>query len=794
MGDDVAAEGLSAARRVATEPDRILSLAAAGSDPSLPLLGRGPDVRQLSEALLSGSTCVLITGVRGVGRSRILGQAVATLLSNEDDVVVLGANGSPVERHTPFGGLGQLLNDELLIQAFTELGQPETEVIRRALPVQFETEESHVLATLGGPGSYLRIARAVSDLFQRAFGNAEVFLAVDDLDQFDRSSVEVVTRLTSVCGARLLAAWCTEGSAAQNEILFRFQGMAPDILPLRDLALTDAERLARAVSPDLGVRDAEDIARLSGGRPGRIVELIRALEGSSVLSGPMGPSVDELLRRRIRELDETEQQVLVYMAVGGGRMAIPALGSLMGMGILETSGHARRLQEAGLVRVEGSRAAVIPGLLIDFVTRELPAQIRKETHSAIVAHLLKVPDRADPGAVGHHLLESDRPLEAAAWFRKAGLAARDRTAYVEAISYLEKGMAAEEGADPDIAKELGALHAGMGDFKQSIHWYGRARVGYVDRGDRQGDVEAALEAIGVRLESREPPDALFQLVHAELRRAEELRSTRLTALALDVWLNVADYAHSSEEVSLAKDQLKAHLEARPGSDHLAYPGTRLSYLGHREIGLELARRVLLTSRETPAQHLRGLNRYLLAQWVAGRIGTRRGLVLMRAAATIAAGAGDLPTRFSLLANSSSWYMDRDQWESAELSLDAAERLIDRLSAQQRSFLAVNRAIVHIRRGAPLLAEEPLDELDGLPDSPRSSARLLAAAIRVIVRLEQGRLREAIEAGHPIAGADLRFPFSSDLSLVAEAQAELMRRTGSERAAAVPRGQNQCSAA
>jgi hypothetical protein len=110
---------------------------------------------------------------------------VAALLSNQEDTVSLGARGMPFERHTPFGGLGQLLNDDVLVQAFHEIGQPEKEIIRRALPVQFESQDLHTLAHLGGPGSYLRVARALADLFVIAYGRAEVMLLVDDLDLLD---------------------------------------------------------------------------------------------------------------------------------------------------------------------------------------------------------------------------------------------------------------------------------------------------------------------------------------------------------------------------------------------------------------------------------------------------------------------------------------------------------------------------------------------------------------------------------------------------------------------------------
>lgn len=777
LGDDVPMEGLPTARRIASHKDRILSLASAGGEASIPLEGRDEEVRHLHDLMVSGSACVLITGAHGVGRSRILGQAVATLLANKDDTVMLAAHGMPFERHTPFGGLGQLLSEELLIQAFAELGQPETEIIRRALPAQFETQEEHVLANIGGPGSYLRVARAVADLFQRAYGQAEVMLLVDDLDQLDRSSVEVLTRLVLVSNARLLGTWCTEGENGLNELLFRFRGIEPDIVPLLDLPLPRAAALARAVAPDLGEKQWDDIARLGGGRPGRVVELIRALAGSPILSSPMGPSLDEILRRRVRSLTPAEQQALVLLAVSGGRLEIPSLGKLLGVGVLEIAGHVRSMEEAGLVRVEGSRAAVAPGLLRDFVARELPGPLRRETHASIADHLIGEGDAADPGFLAHHLMEAGRPLEAAVWFKRAGFAARDRTAYAEALVLLERSVAANDELDPEIAKELGTIHSGMGDFKQAIHWFGRARIGYVDRGDEVGDVEVGIEEARVRLKAGQQGSIVLESTREQLARAKGLGSTYLISLAIGLWLEVSEYSHNRAWVEEATGVLLSELDEAPHCEYLAYTGAHLAHLGWPSRGRWLARRAYLASRSVPDLRLSRLNRLILANWVTDGLGPGTRSVLITNATALAKRTGNLIARFDTLANAGSWYMDQGQWDEAEACLCSAEGLFEQPSVYVQRFVAINRAILRIRQSGALSAADQLEILDDLGDSPRASAVFLTAAIRLLVRLEEGRLEEANAISVGLEQMDLTYPFSSNMALVPIARAELLRRRG-----------------
>jgi tetratricopeptide (TPR) repeat protein len=775
IGDDLPIESLPTARRVAAKADRLLTLAAAGTGPPTPLLGRDSEVRHVHDLLVSGAACTLITGARGVGRSRILGQAIATLLTNQDDTIVLAARGVSFERHTPFGGLGQLLSDELLIQAFRELGQPETEIISRALPVQFETEESHTLAQLGGPGSYLRIAQAISKLLDIAFGNAEVILLVDDMDVLDRSTVEVVTRLILISDARLLATWCTEDEGGLSELLFRFRGVAPEVVPLLDLQLPQAVSLAQAVVPSLGERDAEELARLGGGRPGRIVELLNALDGASLRSGPVGPSLDELLRRRVRDLSPVEQEVLTLLAVGAGQLDIPVLGALLGCGVLEASGHIRTLEEAGLAKLETGRATVTSNLLREFVERELPGPVRRETHALIADHLLVSAESEDPAVLAHHLMQSGRPVEAAGWFKRAGFRARDRTAFAEARVLLERSVEANDELDPEIAQALGAIQSGMGEFKQAIHWFGRARIGYVERGDQLRDIEVALQEVQDRA-------ALFATLRREYQRVLHVGCPQLTSAVVDVWLSAADHFHAREELQEGLQHLRGHLSMPDGPRKFAFVGARLTYLGSPTTGLRLAVKSYLASRQDPEENLKSLHRLLLCLWARGQFQRNRAWALVEKADRLATGAGNLSSRIALWSALGLWHLDSGRWGEAESCLSRAQSGMVMPADLQRGAMAVNHAILAVRTENIPGAEPHIANVNEMIPFFGRTIEMLSKAVRLLVALEFGRLAEAKAWGMELESCDLSFPFASNLALVPEALAELMRRQGHSSAA------------
>jgi tetratricopeptide (TPR) repeat protein len=572
--------------------------------------------------------------------------------------------------------------------------------------------------------------------------------------------------------------WCTEDETGLNELLFRFRGVDPEIVPLLDLPLSDAERLARYVAPELGEKQVNDVARLGGGRPGRIVELLRALEGRPVLSAPLGPSLEELLRRRVRELSPAEQRTLILLALGGGQLGLPVLSELLGCGVLEASGLVRSLEERGLAGVEGDTAVVTSTLLREFVQRELPGPLRRETHAHMADVLLRMPGETDPGLVAHHLMEAGRSVEAADWFKRAGIQARDRTAFAEAMVLLERSVAANDQLDPEIAQALGSIHSGMGDFKQAIHWFGRARLGYVDRGDQVGDVETALQEIGVEVRDGMDQDSSFKSIRSEYARVSRLRRPELISAVLETWLKVADHFHHRESVDEALGHLRRHLKSDQAPREFAFVGARLTYLGSPEEGLRLARKSYLESRgKEDSRHLDCLHRLLLCLWARGLFTRHRASILVGRADHLATGFGNLPSRIALWSALALWHLDTGQWLEAESCLSRASSGMVLPAEVQRGAMAVNHAILCLRTGDFPGAEEQLEVLGGRPQVFGRTIEVLSNAVRLLVALESGRLSEARSCGRTLEDCDLSFPFASNLALVPEARAELMRRQG-----------------
>ncbi|HSM05956.1 MAG TPA: AAA family ATPase, partial [Longimicrobiales bacterium] len=695
FGSRLPAEGLSLVRRLASEASDLLEVASAGRRVAIPLMGRSEELWRLGDLLVQQARSILVTGVHGVGRSRLLGHAVATLLSEEGDAVLLNAAGHANERDHPFGGLSQLLSDDILRQAHEELGQPDHEVLSRALPLRFESKGPHPLAIIGGPGSYLRVARAIEVLFQQAFGPVDVVLCVDDLDEIDRSTLEVITFLLRDGTARLIGTWCTEDAAADNELLFRIQGLDAQLVRLGDLDLGSAAAFARAAGPDLPANQAEDIARLAGGRPGRIVDLINALGGSG-LPRTGGPSLEALLRVRVRELEAPAQRVLLLLSVNRGRLDIGTLAHLLEVGILTASGHARALEEAGLVRIEGGHAVLVPALLRDFVLRELPGAVLQQTHEEIADVLEKIGSE-DFAALGHHRLASGNPADAAVWFRKAASKAKDQTAYAEAISFLEKSIAASDEYDPELGGDLGRLYAGMGDFESSIHAYERAREAFGAEGRADKDLGLRLGRLAAELEHGEDKDRLYGEVRAAITSAHALENPELVSRGLDLWLKIADYGHDHRQVQDARASLLRELNRQQFHAHLGLVGARLSYLGDRLLGRRLAQKAYLASKGDDELRGMALSRLIICLFNQSLFDGRRATVLSLEADRLAQEIGDLNTRFGLLANRVVWLMDCARWDAAETAVERSMRFVVGPNTVELQTLTINQAVLHVRR-------------------------------------------------------------------------------------------------
>ena len=653
FGANVPPEGLTLGRRLATHASKLLNTAAAGGEVSIPLVGRAAETERLAMLLGQGTPSILLTGAHGVGRSRLMGHAVASVLADGEDVVLLGARGSANEVDRPFGGLSQLLSEETLPQAHDELGQPHHEVLSRALPLRFESRGPHHLAQIGGPGSYLRVAQALEALFVRAFGSAEVIFCVDDLHAIDRSTLEVITFLLRNRAARLLGTWCTEEPGADTELLLRVQSLQAELVPLGDLALEIASTFAQTVNPGISRAEAVEIARVAGGRPGRIVDLIRALGGAG-LPTDRGPRLDSLLRARVRELRVPEQEVLLLLAVNRGRLSVEALARLMDVGILEAAGHTRALEESGLVRIDPDETAVVPGLMRDFIMRELPSSVREATHSRI-ADILVESASDDYATIGHHRLAAGHPAEAAEWFQKAAGTAKDQTAYAEAIALLEKSIAAADEYDPDMGGDLGRLYFGMGDFENSIHAYERARDEFVLLNRPVQEVSQSIALQLARLEASHPKEKLFLEFREVVEQARRVGEPQLIAVAIDGWLKAAIYYHDRDKLADVREAFLVEVRATRSATHFAEVGARLAHLGLAPLGVQLVRRGYLAVRDKPELRLRYLNRLILANWAAGYTPIRT-RTLVGAAETLAQSAGHLEDRLNIRSNLGLWHV------------------------------------------------------------------------------------------------------------------------------------------
>src|SRR3954468_20191488 len=149
--------------------------AASGS-----LLGRQVEVGLMTAMLdrigSEGGT-LLLRGEPGIGKSRLLGEAVR--LAGERGIAVLQTNGVDAEAHLPFAGLHPLLRP---MRARADALAPG---LRSALDAAFGVVGDEV-------PEHFRIAMAVLDLLSDVAADAPLLVTVDDAHRLDRPSADVM--------------------------------------------------------------------------------------------------------------------------------------------------------------------------------------------------------------------------------------------------------------------------------------------------------------------------------------------------------------------------------------------------------------------------------------------------------------------------------------------------------------------------------------------------------------------------------------------------------------------------
>jgi DNA-binding CsgD family transcriptional regulator len=346
-----------------------------------PLVGRTADLRRITDAAVTAcagvTRGVLVTGEAGIGKSRLVAEAVSGM---DEALVVTGHAAEMSTGEIAFGVLADTLRDLVRVAGDEAMTPGERAALAPLLP-----------GAAVGPGGVDRVHLLSSfvDLLERLTAERPLVWVVEDLHWADSATRDVVTlAVRTMQGAFLLLA------------------------------------TVRTADPD---RSAEDEANLSSyvaglaRAPGcEVVPLgpLSAAEVREQLGALLGARAAARVTSRIQELSDGIPFVVEELAAAAGRPELSTAGSVAGGRLAGLSPEARRLVDAAAVG-DGHLQISLLEQVVDATPDELDASLLQ----AVRAGILVTDTAADRVGFRHALLRdaTDRALGPGArraWHRR----------------------------------------------------------------------------------------------------------------------------------------------------------------------------------------------------------------------------------------------------------------------------------------------------------------------------------------------------------------------------------------
>jgi tetratricopeptide (TPR) repeat protein len=384
-----------------------------------PFAGRRDELDHLDEALAAArrgkGRVIAITGPLGIGRRRLLDEAIARWLERSEPPVLLGGEADSGHGHAePFASsvLDVLLRGDAsdspnaeqraIDRARTLLGCPEATAMAI---VQAATGRSSERPEVRAD----RLATALLGLVPR---QQVLVIRVDHADELDTSGRLVLQRLAAAAHDRPLLVLLANGPDAQLP-----EGV--ERLDLAGLSLDAFLEFGRALFRD-GEADERFLTaahQLLSGLPGNLLETLDHLAGEGAVRGRPGdyhgldpaaelrpaPGHVERFRSRVASLEPRHRSVLAAAAVLGDRCALDDLAALVGkspLAVLETLS----LFRGRIVRAQGGEVSFRHRDFRRALLHALPNDEQQRLHKEAAAHFAA--RNAEPLVVGMHLSQA----------------------------------------------------------------------------------------------------------------------------------------------------------------------------------------------------------------------------------------------------------------------------------------------------------------------------------------------------------------------------------------------------
>ncbi len=377
---------------------------------------------------------LLIEGAPGIGKTRLLTDFIAA--GDASRALFVPSLAGDAER--PYAVLSRLLARLWLDQDALRPNGAD------ALPDWARSELAALLPELGAAPvrvDVLRLQRALALALQQAALDS---IALDDMQQSDRASIELLPTLTGPGLPGWLLA-VRAGEVPDGMQRWLHGSNAPQQLLLAPLSAQQlAELLDDLALPGIaGDEWARALTRHTGGLPLFVLETLRGLyqQGRPALDAlPPSTGAAQAVRARAARLPDAARQVAHLAAVLRAPLALADTAALLG-------GQAADWRDA-FAALEAAQWLDADGRMHDLVSAALreamPAAERRWLHGSIAAWM--VASQTPALMAAQHYEAAGRDADAAPLFEAAGLAARRASRPAEDAALWERAAAAWERA------------------------------------------------------------------------------------------------------------------------------------------------------------------------------------------------------------------------------------------------------------------------------------------------------------------------------------------------------------
>jgi DNA-binding NarL/FixJ family response regulator len=361
----------------------------------LVLAGRDPEraaIATLLDAARSGSGGALVVrGVAGVGKSTLLGDALATA----SDLRVLRTSGVESESPLAFAALQRLLWP--LRTRIGSLPAPQASALRAAMG---EAE---------GEGDRFRAFLGTLSLLADAAEQAPLLVVVDDAHWLDEASAAALL----FAARRLQAERVALLFAARDGDARRFDADDLPTVVLGGVTGTDADALLSArAGTDIDPAVREQLVAGTGGNPLALVELAGVLTADQLTGRaplpsplPLTGGVERAFLHRYRGLDEPAQRFLLVAATDDTARLTVVRDAAERLDAADTALDAA--ERSGLLHVDGDTVTLYHPLVRSAVYRAATSAQRRAAHRVLADVLTGDPERR----AWHLAAAADRPDE-----------------------------------------------------------------------------------------------------------------------------------------------------------------------------------------------------------------------------------------------------------------------------------------------------------------------------------------------------------------------------------------------